>query len=232
MTMARRTVHFLVAASTVVCGIAAEAREPATPNSARFAKDIAAFEAYDRQNSCPRDAVLFVGSSSIRHWQTADAFPGMPVVNRGFGGSVISDATHFAPRIVVKYRPRFIVFYSGDNDIAAGFSPQRVFADFHDFAELVHKELPDTRIIYLPIKPSLARWNKWPQMQEANALVAQLAQQDDRLEIVDTATPLLGPDGQPRKELFLNDGLHLSARGYAVWNEVLAPFLNAALSPR
>jgi lysophospholipase L1-like esterase len=227
----RRTCPIVVLALTLACDLATDAREPA-PDPTRFVAEINAFEAWDRQNSVPTGAVLFVGSSSIRMWKTAESFPDLPVINRGFGGSVITDATHFAPRIVVKYRPRVIVFYSGDNDIAAGMSPQKVFDDFRAFAELIHKKLPETRIIFLPIKPSLARWNKWPQMQEANALVAELANTDDRLDVVDTATPMLGADGQPRSELFLDDGLHMNEEGYAVWNEILAPALRVALPKR
>ena len=134
----------------------------ADPDPSRFEAEIKAFEAWDRQNSFPPHAVLFVGSSSIRKWQTAEGFPDLPVINRGFGGSHVSEVNHFVERIVFKYSPRVIVFYAGDNDIADGKSPERVFHDFQTFAELVHGRLPETRLIYLPIKPSLARWNKWP----------------------------------------------------------------------
>lgn len=208
---------------------AAAARDPAAPDPARFGKEIAAFEAWDRQNSFPHDAILFVGSSSIRMWQTAEAFPNLPVINRGFGGSVVSDAIHFAPRIVLKYKPRLIVFYSGDNDIASGMSADRVFEDVRGFVDLVHRELPDTRLIFLPIKPSRARWSHWPEMQQVNARVADLARSDDRLDVVDTATPLLGRDGRPQHELYLADGLHLNKKGYALWNGTLLPVLQRAM---
>jgi lysophospholipase L1-like esterase len=198
----------------------------------RFSAEIRAFEDLDRQNSVPRDAVLFIGSSSIRLWKTAESFPDLPVINRGFGGSVVADSLHFADRIILKYRPRVIVFYAGDNDIAAGMSPREVFDDIQAFVDLIHKRLPATRIIFLAIKPSRARWEHWPKMQEANALVAALAEKNDQLEYVDTTTPMLGPDGQPRRELFLDDGLHLNENGYATWNTVLEPVLQSALSTR
>ena len=204
----------------------------ADPDPARFAYDIRNFAARDRKNWHPRDAILFVGSSSIRNWHTAEAFPDLPVINRGFGGSQISDVNHYFDEIVVRYRPKVIVFYSGDNDTQAGKSPQQIFADFAKFVARVHESLPDTHIFSLPIKPSLARWDKWPQMQQTNALMANLDKRDDRLEIIDTATPLLGPDGQPRKELYVNDGLHLNPKGYAVWNEILAPVLKKAIADR
>ncbi|HEY3395905.1 MAG TPA: GDSL-type esterase/lipase family protein, partial [Lacipirellulaceae bacterium] len=123
-----------------------------------------------------------------------------------------------------------IVFYAGDNDIESGKSPQQVFDDFQAFAELVRKRLPKTRIIYLPIKPSTARWPKWPQMQDVNARVQQLWRSHERIIYVDTATPMLGDDGKLRSELFLEDGLHLNANGYALWSEALGPALQRMMS--
>jgi lysophospholipase L1-like esterase len=222
----------LLKALTLACVFAtsATASEIPDPDPARFEQDIRTFEAWDRQNSFPQGAVLFVGSSSIRMWQSAECFPDVPLINRGFGGSHTSDVNHFAERIVVTYKPRMIVFYAGDNDIESGKTPQQVFDDFQTFASLVHKQLPQTRIVYLPIKPSLARWTKWPRMQEANAHVEKLSKTNHRIVYVDTATPMLGEDGRPRLELFLDDGLHLNEKGYEVWTNVLGPILHKALA--
>jgi lysophospholipase L1-like esterase len=220
-----------ILALVIACGLARSAcvfAETPDPAPSRFKPEIAAFEKWDRQNSFPPRAVLFVGSSSIRMWQTAESFPHLPVINRGFGGSHISDVNHFAARIVLKYKPRTIVFYAGDNDIADGKSPQQVAGDFQEFLRLVGDRLPDTRIIYLPIKPSIARWNVWPQMQIANQFVQKLAESDKRLLYVDTATPMLGADGKPHDDIFLDDGLHLNANGYRAWTQVLAPHLKIA----
>ena len=191
------------------------------PDPARFEADIRAFEAWDRQNAFPKDAVLFVGSSSIRVWQTAESFPDFAVINRGFGGSHTSDVNHFADRIVLKYSPRVIVFYAGDNDIADGKSAEKVAGDFRRFVECVHGRLPETHIIYLPIKPSLARWPMWPRMREANDLIREFIGSNERLTYVDTATPMLSDDGQPRRELFLDDGLHMNAAGHQLWTQIL-----------
>jgi lysophospholipase L1-like esterase len=204
------------------------AKEPASANGGPFAAEIAAFENYDRQNSFAKDSVLFVGSSSIRLWQTADSFPDLPVINRGFGGSTIAHVNQYADRIVFKYKPRVIVFYSGDNDIAGGKSPDKVFADFSQFVDSVHERLPETQIIFLPVKPSIARWNVWPKMQTVNERVRDFTKNDKRLTYVDTATPMLGDDGKPRPELFRDDGLHLNNKGYALWDEVLCKRLNEA----
>jgi lysophospholipase L1-like esterase len=216
---------------SLMCASPARA-QVADPDPARFEQEIDAFERWDRQNSFPEGAVLFVGSSSIRMWATAEAFPDLPVINRGFGGSHITDVNRFAERIVLKYSPRMIVFYSGDNDIESGKSPQQVFDEFRAFYTLVHGSLPNTRIIYLPIKPSIARWPKWPQMKDVNSRVMQLSQSEKRIIFVDTAAPMLGEDGKPRRELFLDDGLHLNERGYALWTQTLQPVLNrAAITP-
>jgi lysophospholipase L1-like esterase len=204
--------------------------ETADPDPARFAADIQAFEAWDRQNSFPASAVLFVGSSSIRMWQTAESFPDLPVINRGFGGSHISDVNHFADRVVLKYEPAVVVFYAGDNDIADGKTPEQVSRDFSEFVARLHQRLPATKVLYLPIKPSLLRWERWPQMQKANALVHQTIRGDDRLTYVDTATPMLGSDGRPRAELFLDDGLHLNVAGYQLWNGLVGPVIERARS--
>jgi len=154
-------------------------------------------------------------------WQTAECFPELAVINRGFGGSHASDVNHFAPRIVLKYAPRMIAFYAGDNDVADGKSPEQVAGDFRHFVDIVHAQLPNTEIIYLPVKPSLARWALWPKMQETNVLVAEFIRGKERLAYVDTATPMLGADGKPRPELFLDDGLHMNAKGYRIWSDLL-----------
>jgi lysophospholipase L1-like esterase len=221
------------------CGLAAAANtyplsasESAALNEKRhpFESEIAAFEKWDRQNAVPKDGVLFVGSSSIRLWQTAEAFPDLPVINRGFGGSTIAHVNHYFDRVVAKYEPRVIVFYSGDNDIASGKSPGQVFADFLTFVEKTRERLPNARILVISIKPSIARQKMWPQMQVVNAQIEKLAGDDERVEFVDIATPMLAGNEVPAARLLRDDGLHLNADGYALWKKVLAPALEKAAS--
>ncbi len=197
------------------------ATDPQSPS--RWEKDIRAFEAWDAKNSFAADAVLFVGSSSIRMWRTQKSFPNLPVINRGFGGSQISDVNQFAERIVLKYAPRLIVFYAGDNDIAAGRSPEQVLKDYRPFVKIVHDALPRTPIIYMAIKPSRSRWPLWPKMDKANSLIREFCVNDTRLFFVDGAGPLLGEDGEPSDKFYLDDKLHLSADGYKVWTNLLDP---------
>ena len=217
--MGQRSMFLLL----VICVSPSIAQE-ANP-AARWEKQIRAFEEADRNNPPKLGGVLLVGSSSIRMWDTDRWFPGKDVINRGFGGSQISDVNYFAERIVLQYRPKVIVFYAGDNDVAKGKSPKRVLDDFRAFADLVGDELSDTQIVYIPIKPSLARWKLWPTMSEANAMIKQLIDGKDKLHYADTATPMLGDDGKPRAELFIRDGLHLSSKGYELWTGIVRPFI-------
>ena len=194
-------------------------------------KTIQVFEEWDRKNSFPSDAVLFVGSSSIRMWPTRECFGQFDVINRGFGGSQISDVNYFAERIVLCYEPKVIVFYAGDNDIAAGKSALRVFEDYKKFVELVRKKLPETPIIFISIKPSQSRWSVWPVMNEANMLIEDFSETDDRLFYLDAATPLLTKGGKPNQKLLLKDNLHLNSKGYELWTRLLEPVIEGALEP-
>ena len=206
------------------------AGEVANPDPNRFAKDIETFVAWDSRNAEPAEPVLFVGSSSIRMWKTRESFGDLPVVNRGFGGSHISDIVHFADRIVLPYAPKLIVFYAGDNDIAGGKSAAQVLCDYRRFVELVHAKLPATRIIFIPVKPSGQRWSLWPEMDKANDLIRAFSAKSGRLFVADLDTPLLDDTGRPNDALFLTDRLHLNTAGYRVWTEALRPVIRQALA--
>ena len=200
--------------------------QAADPASALlWERSIVNFETRDKQTPPPQGAIVFAGSSSIVYWDLKRGFPDLTTINRGFGGSQIADSTHFAPRIIVPLHPREIVFYAGDNDISLGKSPETVANDFRAFVATIHKDLPKTKITFLAIKPSLARWKQIDLQRKANALIATYCQTDDRLRYIDTATPILGPDARPRADLLRKDGLHLSETGYDVWNAILKPIL-------
>ena len=208
----------------------ARAETPPPAAADRFAQwepDIRRFEDEDRRTGSPAGGVLFVGSSSIRMWESlAQDFPDERVLNRGFGGSQLDDVLHFADRIVLPYRPRVVVLYAGDNDLTAGRTPAAVFADYRALVELVQRRLPAARVVWVAIKPSLARWNIVDRMRETNALVRAYADRDPaRLAYADVFTPMLGPDGRPRPELFREDGLHMTPQGYALWTSVVTPLL-------
>jgi len=207
---------------------AASDKSDVDPDPMRFDEQIKEFLKWDRQNSVPDDAVLFVGSSSIRMWQTHISFPGFKVINRGFGGSHTSDAIYFAEQIVFGYKPKVIVFYEGDNDIASGKTPERVFKDYKTFVKLVNKKLPKTPIIFIAIKPSSSRWSFWPKMKEANDMIKAYSDKNKKLFFADLAAPLIGKNGKPDDSLFLEDLLHLNEKGYAVWTSILKSVIKAA----
>ncbi|MHC4169002.1 MAG: GDSL-type esterase/lipase family protein [Planctomycetota bacterium] len=198
--------------------------------AAKWGKTIREFEDWDRKNSFAQDAVLFVGSSSIKLWPTREDFGEFPVINRGFGGSQISEVNYFADRIVLPYKPKVIAFYAGDNDVAKGKSAERVFEDYQKFVRLVHKKLPKTKIIFVAIKPSGSRWSLWPVMARANKRIEDFSGKDARLYYFDSAGPLLGDDGEPDMKFFLKDELHLNAEGYRVWTRALKPIVRKAMA--
>ncbi|MDF7814639.1 GDSL-type esterase/lipase family protein [Hymenobacter sp. YC55] len=160
-------------------------------------------------------------------WETlATDFKGRPVLNRAFGGSRFPDAIHFFDKLVVRYRPRQVILYEGDNDIGAGATPAQVYDSFLQFEKLMREKLPETELVFLSIKPSIARWALYPKMQEANSLIKQYIEaHPQRLRFADVGTPMLGPNGQPRPELYVKDGLHMTLAGYKIWTRVLRPYL-------
>ena len=198
---------------------------------APFEKEIAAFEASDAKSPPPQGAVLFLGSSSIRLWKTlAEDFPDLKTINRGFGGSHVEHSVRYADKIVLPYRPKLIVLYAGDNDIAAGKSPQRVLQDFQALVTKVHAELPDTPILFIAIKPSVARWHLHGRIWLANRLVREFAESHPKVDFADVYTPALDPEGRPRADLLVDDGLHLNEQGYRLWTKVIRPHVARALA--
>jgi lysophospholipase L1-like esterase len=192
----------------------------------KWEPEIKKFEESDRKNPPPKHAVVFIGSSSIQSWKSlADDFPGIKVINRGFGGSELADSTFYADRIVIPYRPKMVVLYAGDNDLADGRTPQQVFEDYKVFVERVHRKLPTTKIAYISIKPSPARASLLQSMKDANGLIKAYATHHKRLVYIDVLTPMLGKDGNPRPELFGPDRLHMNSEGYGLWKLVIAPYI-------
>ncbi len=195
------------------------------PDPLRFKKEVNAFVQYDKKNSFPEQAILFLGSSSIRKWYTHDAFPEFPILNRGFGGSHLSDVLYYYDDLLKKYDPSVVVFYEGDNDIAYGKSPQQIFDDYKTFIARFNKDFPHSKLIFISIKPSILRWKKWPLMQQTNQLIRKFNEQHANLFYLDLAKVLLDKDGKPDANLYIKDGLHLNANGYARWNRTLRPLL-------
>lgn len=216
---------FLSALAPLLLLAAGCATGPEDFDPARWDKDLAQFAAADRESPPAQGGILFLGSSSIRRWDSlTNDFAGLPVLNRGFGGSHMSDAAALADRLVFPYAPRQILLYEGDNDLNKGKSPRRVLADFRTFATRVHERLPNCRISIIAIKPCPKRWHLEKEVRRANELLRQAAA-DSRVDFIDVFTPMLDAAGQPSPELFVEDGVHMTPEGYAIWTRVIRPYL-------
>lgn len=194
--------------------------------SPAFADEIAAFEAIDAELAPLPDSVLFTGSSSIRLWKTLAAdFPDTRVINRGFGGSQIRHLVHYFDRIVRVYYPRRIIVYSATNDLDAGFSVDGVLEDWQTFCGMVEVALPDTTIALISIAPNPARWEQRDRQQEFNARAAAFCAERD-YDFIDVWTPMLGEDGLPSRDIYIEDGLHMNAAGYTMWREIVGKYVD------
>ena len=195
------------------------------PSIAKWKPHMAKFAAADKKNPVEPGQIVFVGSSSIVLWKLDKWFPELDAVNRGFGGSRLEDSVYYADQIILPYKPRTVVLYAGDNDLKAGYTPAEVHEDFVEFVEKVRGELPETKIVYVAVKPSIARWGMIKEVRETNRLIKAECEKRENCVFVDIDTPMQGEDGKPRKELFVKDGLHLSDEGYAVWVKAVKPHL-------
>jgi lysophospholipase L1-like esterase len=205
----------LLVAATLPPDIAPPPR-PVDP-FAKWETSILAIEKRLAANPPKPGGVFFVGSSSIVQWDLKKYFPDAGYVNVGFGGSVIADSTHFAARIVAPFKPGTIVFYAGDNDIAGNRKAEQVAEDFQTFFAALQKDNPSCRVLFISVKPSIARLKRLDEQTKANALVRAFCEKGKRLVFVDVVPLMLGSDGTPDPELFVKDGLHMTAKGYELW---------------
>jgi GDSL-like lipase/acylhydrolase family protein len=187
---------------------------------------IAAYAQVDQASPPPPGVIVFAGGSSIRKWTTlsADMKP-LKVINRGCGGCELSHVTYYARQIVVPYRPRAIVLYAGDNDLAdpPWKSPETVLNEFGQFVSLIHGELPETWIFYVSMKP--APWGDWPLMEQANRMIEAYSRTQKRVQFIDVSRAMLDSQGKLRRELYDWDPMHMNASGYALWTSIVKPVL-------
>ena len=214
----------LVLASVVAATLEIGAQKPVDPN--RFEADIRKFEAADKTTPPAKGGIVFIGASSIARWTNmAESFPDLPVVNRGFGGSELSEAVKYAPRVVVPYTPRIVVLYAGENDLNRGVTPDVIAADFDRFSRLIHTSLPSARVVVIGLKPSLLRWKLRDEMHQTNTMIRTRCAADRQCTYVDPWPSMIGTDGTPKPEFFVEDGLHMTPAGYKAWTQMLKPHL-------
>jgi lysophospholipase L1-like esterase len=191
----------------------------------RFTEDIQKFEQLD-QKSLSQGEILFVGSSSIRFWETLQQdFPNQKVLNRGFGGSHMSDLLFYLDELVLKYKPKQVFIYEGDNDINDKESPKSILRETKTLVEKIRQKLPETEIVLISAKPSISRWSLKKKYERLNKLFKKYAQKHSYLQFVDVWTPMLNDQGKPKEDIFIEDKLHMNAKGYEIWKEVIQPYL-------
>lgn len=225
-----RTPGLPLALFCLVCLVFAAARaEAATvyPDPTRFQAAIDAFTEEDGRAAPPPGALVATGSSSIRYWRdrlAADLAP-LTVIPRGFGGSNLNDMLYYLDELVLRYRPRALLLYGGDNDLALGASPELILDTLDELVNLAHERNRELRIYVMSVKPSPARGSLWPLMRETNRRLAAFCETDERLTYIDVATSMLKADGTPDESLFIADLLHLNAAGYDGWRDAVRPVL-------
>jgi lysophospholipase L1-like esterase len=213
LELSASTVRALACTLLLAPLFAATTASPAGPE--RWEKDIAAYEEQDRANPPAKGGVVFTGSSIICLWTTmAKDLPDHHVLNRGFGGSQIADATFFANRIIFPYEPKMVVLRAGGNDIHAGKSVEQVFKDYRAFVAKIRTKLPDVPIVFISLSPAPARWEERDANKQLNRLIEAHAKSNPNLRYIETYDMTLNPDGTARTELFVEDRLHFNAEGY------------------
>ncbi len=236
------TIFLIALIAIVVVYVAAtlfkKLKQAASGDPLLWAGEIRRFEKEDRREMTPPEVILFTGSSSINFWKTlAEDMTPLKVLNRGFGGSQIHQVTYYADRIVLPFKPRAVVLYAGENDVAGalfdqGKSPPTVLENFKTFCQTIHDHFPEIPIYFISIKPPKLRRKHWPKMQEANRLIESFCETDGRIRYVDVAPAMLDAEGNTRGDLFKWDGIHLNAKGYAVWTSIIKPVLEKNFPPQ
>ncbi|GAC1451089.1 MAG: SGNH/GDSL hydrolase family protein [Chitinophagaceae bacterium] len=195
---------------------------------APFYNEIQAFKKKDEAQLPAKHSILFVGSSSFTKWtDVQDYFPGYPIINRGFGGSALPDVIRYAGDIIFPYQPKQVVIYCGENDLAASdtVTAATVVKRFKTLFAMIRKKLGDVPVLFVSLKPSPSRCRLFPKMKEANAQIKSFLLKNKKTAFGDVYSRMLDKDGEPKKDIFLADNLHLNAKGYAIWKKVIEPYL-------
>jgi lysophospholipase L1-like esterase len=220
--------HLICAVAMVLALGAVRAQQPAAPDPDRWEPAIQKFEEADKLTPPTKGGIVFFGASSIVRWNLDESFPDLKgtTVNRGFGGSDMSDAARYATRVVLPHAPRVVVLYPGENDIARGVKPEAIGASFQQLYTTIHKALPQARLVAIGLKPTPVRWQFDEEMRQANVLIQGYCKLQTNCVYVDVRPDMLGADGKPKPELYIADGEHMTPEGYKIWNRLVRPHLN------
>jgi len=204
----------------------------AYPDPQRFEKWITAFVEADKNSPLSENGIVATGSSSMVGWHKTihDDLEPLTIIPRGFGGSNMNDVLYYVDEVVIRHKPRAVLLYEGDNDVAAGINSEKIIATFILLKEKIHSTLPETRIYVLSVKPSISRWAMWPRMQEVNRLLKAECEKDPNLTFIDIASTMLNDKGEPIEKIFVKDMLHMNDMGYRLWSGAVKPVLVGAES--
>lgn len=191
-------------------------------------QDIQNFKTLDQESVPPKDAILLIGSSSFTKWQdVSDYFPGKVIINRGFGGSRLTDLNYYSEDLLSPYQPKQIIIYCGENDFAddAKLKSDVVVDRYKTFYRKIREKFPNIQVDYISIKYSPSRENLWPQMKEANKKIAKFMKKEKNADFIDITKVMNDANGNIRKDLFVEDMLHMKPEGYQLWKKVMKPYM-------
>lgn len=193
-----------------------------------FWNDIQEFKKEDAFSKPPKNAILFIGSSSFTMWKdVGNYFPDKVIINRGFGGSSLKDLNYYSADLLKPYHPKQIVIYCGENDFASDpqLAPKKAFERFKYFYKTIRNYYPDIPVAYVSIKMSPSRKNLWKQFEETNSLIEKFMKRKKNAEYIDITKAMEDSSGNVRSDLFLNDMLHMKPSGYDIWKTQIRPYL-------
>ncbi len=192
----------------------------------RFEKEVKELVAGDTAIN-ERKLILFTGSSSIRFWKSLKSdFPTYNTLNRGFGGSEMTDLLHYADRLIIKYNPKEIFIYEGDNDLNSGKDVSEILKTADQLLTLIRAQLPkNVKVFFISAKPSIARWTLKEKYLDYNKQLEAWTKTEKRVYFVNVWTPLVDAQGEVLKDIFIADGLHLNEKGYKIWADAIKKFL-------
>lgn len=193
-----------------------------------FAAEIAAFKKKDSISFPPENAILFVGSSSFTKWtDIQDYFPGHIILNRAFGGSTLPDIIRYEQSVIFPYKPKQIVIYCGENDIASADSitGKVVLERFKQLFTDIRNRFPKVSVVYISMKPTPSRWRMKERLEEGNRLIEKYLKKKKKTKFVSVWNSMLDADGKPMEDIFISDKLHMNAKGYAIWQKIIEPAL-------
>ena len=206
--------------------VATQARAQSPELAAKFERQVSEYQAADRATPPPRHAILFAGDSQFYRWKTIhEDLPGYTLINRGIDSFQFRDLIHYVDRLVIPYAPRLIVLHVGGNDVHNGRTPAQVLEDFRTFVQRVRAKQPGVRIIWSSITPGPGRWDEAPQRRETNRVMREYIATQPDLGYVDLWNAMLTPDGKPREDIWVEDGVHPNHAGYLIRVQLTRPFL-------